>query len=71
MYIARVSAINGRKLYDTQCFDTREGAARAAFKARPKAKSCSTARAVWVESLREWKSYGMDIQWHDKPLDRF
>lgn len=65
MFIARISAKNGRKLYETREYRTRKEAAAVAFEQRPKAMSCSTTRAVWVENLQAWRSYGMDLRWHD------
>jgi hypothetical protein len=71
-YIARLSAKNGRKIYEGDAYPTREEAVTAMWKAKPLARSCSTARAVWVENLQRWRTYGMDIRWHDndQPLYR-
>jgi hypothetical protein len=52
-YSARISRRDGRALYMSAEYPTREDAARDAFAARPKAKECSTAR----------QSY-FDIRWH-------
>ena len=65
-YIARLSAKNGRKRYETDAHPSREEAVAALWLAKPLARTCSTARAVWVENLKAWREYGMDIRWHDR-----
>lgn len=52
-YTARVSRRDGRKVYETIPFTSREEAARVAFAVRPTAKTCSTCRGI-----------GCDIRWH-------
>ena len=54
-YRARVSDKEGRKLYESAAYSTRAAAIADAFKARPKAKVCSTCYGV-----------GLDIQWHKR-----
>lgn len=54
-YTARVSDREGRKLYESKPYPTREEAARDAFAARPKARTCSTCYGI-----------GLDIRWHKK-----
>jgi hypothetical protein len=66
-FIARVSAASGRKLYETAEYASRDEAALAAFHERPTARSCSTARAVFVDG--RWQSFGSDIRWHDRPAN--
>ena len=52
---ARVSDKEGRKLYESAAYSTRAAAIADAFKARPKAKVCTTCYGV-----------GLDIQWHKR-----
>jgi hypothetical protein len=46
IYVARISASDGRKLYQSAEYPTREAAALAAFAARPYAKRCTTGYGV-------------------------
>ena len=62
--MARVSDKQGRKLYETTAYDTREAAIADAFKARPNARTCSTSHAALIGG--EWWATGMDIRWHDR-----
>ena len=63
-YIARVTRRDGRKVYETIPFATREEAASVAFAVRPSAKSCSTSRASLVDG--RWQDFGFDTRWHDR-----
>jgi hypothetical protein len=66
MFMARVSNRAGRKLYETAAYPTRDEATAMAFRACPKAKSCSTARAHWIEASQSWFA-ASDIQWANNP----
>ena len=52
-YTGRISARDGRALFTTDHFASREDAARAAFLARPSHNKCSTAR-----------NDSFDVRWH-------
>jgi uncharacterized protein YegP (UPF0339 family) len=69
-YFARLSAKNGRKLYEGEAYPTREEAISAIWKAKPLSKKYSTAIAVWVENLQTWKSYGNDVRWHHRTVEK-
>jgi hypothetical protein len=67
MYIARVSSPkNGKALYQTAPYPTREEAAAVAYRARPRAKGCSTSRAYWDTKLVWWLDAHSDIRWHNR-----
>jgi hypothetical protein len=66
MFMARVSDKAGRCLLEGEPRETREEAARFVFRARETAKSCSTAKAVRDPGTGNWRTWGMNMQWHKR-----
>ena len=54
-YTARVSDKQGRKLYESKPYETREAAIADAFEARATAKECSSCYGI-----------GFDLRWHKR-----
>jgi hypothetical protein len=61
-YVARISDRDGRPLYRSPAMASREEAAADAFAARPKARECSTGKAIEMDGT--WRETHFDIRFH-------
>ena len=62
-FIARVSNRGGRKMHETEAYDTRDQAIAAAIAARPNARNVSTSRAA-LQDDGTWRNVHCDIRFH-------
>lgn len=63
MFIAEIHDKFGRRIFQGQPFESREDAARYAFRTCQNARQCSTSGA-YRDPSGNWRSNGMDIRWH-------
>ena len=64
-FVATVCNRRGVTLYSSAAYPTRDAAVADAWAAMPKARSCSTARAMKVDA-GHWRNTHSDIRWHDR-----
>lgn len=67
-YVAVMSAKNGKVLYQSGAYATREQAAAMAFRIYPRHGTCSTSKAVWKDA--EWQPGTTEIQQHPRKKHR-